>query len=148
MDNLDYQAITPPAKMTAKMYLIRCGKILFALSLIMTIISILPSFSLLLIAGYILFWFIVVICSLGTIFVTNPEFAGSITSVTDNLANITTALLDASYYLLPLAIVAGVCSIIFLVTDKTDKHIPRIVFSSIFIAIAVILLIIRIANMV
>ena len=142
-----YKSITPPCKMSAKMYLIRFGKILFSLSLIALIISFLPSVSFLMTAFYVLIWFIIVIITLGTVFITNPDFANSLTSSIEILGNISTALYDASLYLLPTAIVMSILSIVFLAMDKTDRHIARIVFASIFLALSVILFIIRLINL-
>ena len=60
---IDYTSITPPCKMAAKMYMVRLGKILFGLSLIALIVSILPTVSFLMIAAYFLVWVIIVIFS-------------------------------------------------------------------------------------
>ena len=144
---IDYTSITPPCKMAAKMYMVRLGKILFGLSLIALIVSILPTVSFLMIAAYFLVWVIIVIFSLGTIFVTNPDFANSLISGTDFLANVTTTLHEASLYLLPFTIIATILAITFLALDKTDRHVARITFASIFLAIAIIMLIIRIVSM-
>lgn len=137
------QSITPPAGTMANLYLVHFGKILSNLSIACVVLSALCLMSGLITITYYLLAIVimagVIIFTIGTIFLTKPDFIPWLFSGSEAISKFTEIAYSAIPYLLGVAVATAVVSTVLLVLDKHQKHTGRIVTASIMIAIALIL---------
>lgn len=120
---------------------LRLGKIAFNVAILLVLIAVCGALSLMTTAFLILFAIIVTILSLGTIFKLAPNFWPNIISGAEFTGDVSTFLLNNAYIFLSIAIAFSVFSIVVLALDRKQKHIARIVFASLTLLTAVILMI-------
>ena len=82
--------------------------------------------------------FLAVIFTLGIVLYSNPEFIPSLFNAGDNMVAITTKACGAFPYLFGITFATSLVSLILLCTQKENKSVTRIVFSSIILALTVI----------
>ncbi len=116
----------------------RLGKIFFNLSIVLLIVVI-AAFSTAMIGVLILlFGFILIILSFGTIFTLVDNYFDKLTNVSGITLEISTSILQYWDILIISSILLAALSIVLLAIDKRQKHIARIVIASIIVGIAVI----------
>ncbi len=142
------QYSAPPAKVTARMFTTRIGKIcsnvsIFFLVLALSGIISFVSTAIILVAG-----FAIIVCSLGTIFITVPDFGQKLMSSAEISIQITSFFLQYWYIFISFPIVFSIISLTLLATDKTEKHTARIVLASVVLGISVLILILLAAQII
>lgn len=90
-------------------------------------------------AFWTMLWFILVIFTLGIIFLMIPNYAAYLTKPTEILALFSPeTFMQILKYALPVMIVVNILAIVFLSLDKHKKHKGRIIFSSIALPLLVV----------
>ena len=124
----------------------RLGKIFFNLSIIFLVFCLCGILSFISTALIIIVGLLVIIITLGTIFVINPDFWDGFMSVVDISSNVSNFFLNNLYIFAGLSISLAVASLILLSRDKTEKHTGRITTSVIIIILSIIGIIINVAG--
>ena len=148
------QTITPPASVVFNMYLCRTGKILSNLAMVASILVGFSFFTPLLNLGFyfvmLMLMLVVVLFTLGSIFITAPEAMSKMWDIFVNggefLKSITNFVFDSIPYVLIGVTVASVISIILLSVNKHEKTTWRIAVSSILAVISTIVVILIITG--
>lgn len=124
----------------------RLGKISFNLSIIFLVFCLCGILSFISTALIIIVGLLVIIITLGTIFVINPDFWDGFMSAVDISSNVSNFFLNNLYIFAGLSISLAVASLILLSRDKTEKHTGRITTSVIIIILSIIGIIINVAG--
>lgn len=134
--------IPTPARVLSSMYTTRLGIILSNVAVICvlfclsSIVSVVISW---------LFWvlgMVLIFVTLGIVLLVIPGYWNSLMSSGKIVANVANILLQAWPYISITGIACSVASIVLLALDRNQRHIGRIVFSSIVIGLIVIIMII------
>lgn len=133
---------TSSAKFEFLSFCVRLGKIFSNLSIIFLILCFAGVLSFVSTAFILLIGFTLIIMSLGTIFVLVPNYWDGLTNASQISSKISMFFLENSILFISLAIGFAVISLIFLLLDKRERPVARIVISSIIIVIALIVAII------
>lgn len=131
-----------PKSILLRMQVARFGKITFNLQFIAVALMAASVLSFLAIAIYAVFIFVAIIFTFGLILLSNP-------SLTDGLSSgeaIFNMLAASWAYTVPAALALSVTSIICLCFDYREKHVARIVISSIIAVMSLIVLIIKLVG--
>ena len=144
------KVMATPASVLANMYMSRTGKILsnltflcilwFVLSFITPIVS--------MVFYAVVFCLVIasVVFTLGSVFLFNPGFVPSLFELMKNggekLVEVTEFMYKANPYVIGACAGLSLLSILLLSLNKHDKSVWRIVFSSILLAVSVIILLI------
>lgn len=139
MENLH---TTQTLKNDFKEFLIRLGKIFSNISILALLLCFSGILSFVATAFILLIGLVIIILSIGTIFVIVPNYFDIIMSASEVSANISVFFLDNFYIFASVAIIGAFISFILLMLDKKRKHTGRIVISSIVIAIVIIAIIV------
>ena len=122
-----------------KNFLVRLGKIFSNMSILFLIISICGLFSFVSLAFVFLTGAVIIVITVGTIFIINPNFGSLFMSAVDVSSKVSIFFLENFYIFAGVTLATAVVSLVLLVLDRRTKHTARIVTSSIVIGIAVIL---------
>lgn len=133
---------TSSAKFEFLSFCVRLGKIFSNLSIIFLILCFAGVLSFVSTAFILLIGFTLIIMTLGTIFVLVPNYWDGLTNASQISSKISMFFLENSILFISLAIGFAVISLIFLLLDKRERPVARIVISSIIIVIALIVAII------
>lgn len=133
---------TSSAKFEFLSFCIRLGKIFSNLSIIFIILCFAGVLSFVSTAFILLIGFTLIIMTLGTIFVLVPNYWDGLTNASQISSKISMFFLENSILFISLAIGFAVISLIFLLVDKRERPVARIVISSIVIVIVLIVAII------
>ena len=134
-----------PKGTLARMQVVRLGKITFNLQFIAFAIMLASVLSFILPAIYYLLLICVTLLTLFTIFVWYPEIS-SWWSGGEKLGKVALALSKSWKYTIPILLTLAILSIVLLCFDKNQKHIARIVISSIVAVLSLVVLILRLIN--
>ena len=107
----------------------RLGIIFSNIAIFALILSYMGFFSFLTIAFLILIAGILIILSLGTIFIMIPNFGDFFSSSIKIAANISTFFLDHTYLFTTITLVLAIASFIFFFFDKKNRQIGRMICS-------------------
>ena len=140
------KTITPPAKTMARLYSVHLGKIFSNLSIVFVVIGLASLVTVIATGLMFLFGLILIIMSLGTVFLYIPNYFDMLLSGTEFMGGVAGFLNQFWPVFTPLAIVLAGVSIVLLAMDKHERHTGRIVLSSIIVGIAVLTLILLIAG--
>ena len=130
----------------ARLYSVHLGKIFSNLSIVFVVISLASLVTVIATGLMFLFGLILIIISLGTVFIYIPNYFDMLLSGTEFMGGVAGFLNQFWPVLTPLAIVLAGVSIVLLAMDKHERHTGRIVLSSIIVGIAVLTLILLIAG--
>lgn len=136
------QTITSPLKQDFMNFLIRLGKIFSNMSIVLVLLCLCGIFSFVGTAIVILICVYIIIITVGTIFIINPDFFSLFTNVVEVTGEISIFFLENFYIFAGLTIATSILSLILLVLDRRTKHVARIVLSSVVLAVALICLIV------
>lgn len=136
------QPLKTPKGTLARMQAVHLGKILFNLQFIALAVMLASVLSFIGIAVYYIMLVAISLLTVFTIYAIYPNFVNAWTGG-EKLANIAVKLAQSWTYTIPIVICLAALSIGLLCFDKNEKHIARIVVSSIIIVIALILLILQ-----
>lgn len=141
-------SITPPAGEMAKKYMYHLGIILSNLSLFALLLSFLNLFSFLVpVFGFIVL-FLMVLFSIGMVFLYIPNFGSWFTSLGDFATKFMPLINKLFPVLLAVSLACAVASMVLLLIDKTKRPWGRISFSIVLISLVVIITIGLIAGLV
>ncbi len=124
-----------------KNFLVRLGKIFSNMSILFLIISICGLFSFVSVAFVCLTGVVIIVITVGTIFIINPNFGSLFMSAVDVSSKISTFFLENFYIFAGVTLATAVVSLVLLVLDRRTKHTARIVTSSIVIGIVILTII-------
>lgn len=133
---------TPLLRNDLKEFLIRLGKIFSNISILALLFCFCGILSFAATAFILLMGFVVIILSIGTIFAFVPNYFDILMSTSEVSVKISAFFLENFYIFASIAIVGAVLSLILLLLDKRNKHIARIVISSVVIAVVIITIIV------
>ena len=139
---------TSSAKYEFLSFCTRLGKIFSNLSIIFLILCFAGVLSFVSTAFILLIGLMLIIMTLGTIFVMVPNYWDGLTNASQISSNISMFFLENSTLFISLAIGFAVISLIFLLIDKRERPVARIVISSIVVAIAIISMIVIISGVI
>ncbi len=143
MENL--KVYKTPGKTLARMQVVHFGKILFNMQFIAVAVMAASVLSFILPALYYLVLICIAFLSLGSLLL-NETFR-SLWAGGETLTKIAEALIHSWKYTVPIVLILAIASIVCLCFDKHQKHIARIVISSIICVLALIVLIFKLINM-
>ena len=133
---------TQTLKNDFKEFLIRLGKIFSNISILALLLCISGILSFVATAFILLIGLVVIILSVGTIFAIVPNYFDILMSTSEVSVKISAFFLENFYIFASIAIIGAVLSLILLLLDKRNKHIARIVISSVVIAVVIITIIV------
>lgn len=133
---------TQTLKNDFKEFLIRLGKIFSNISILALLLCISGILSFVATAFILLIGLVVIILSVGTIFAIVPNYFDILMSTSEVSVKISAFFLENFYIFASIAIIGAVLSLILLLLDKRNKHIARIVISSVVIAIVILVIIV------
>ena len=133
---------TPLLRNDLKEFLIRLGKIFSNISILALLLCFSGILSFVATAFILLIGLVIIILSIGTIFVIVPNYFDVLMSTSEVSAKISSFFLENFYIFAVIAILGAILSLVLLLLDKRTKHIGRIVISSIVIAIVIIAIIV------
>lgn len=128
----------PKSNFYAKSFMIRLGKIFSNLSIFFLVLSLSGILSFVASAFVLIIGFVIVVLSIGTIFILVPNFGDLWLSSIEVTGNLATFFLNNFFIFVGLTILFAIVSLVILAFDKQNKHVARIVISSIVIAVAII----------
>lgn len=134
--------IPTPARVLSSMYTTRLGIILSNVAVICVLFCLSSIVSVVL---SLLFWvlgMVLIFATLGIVLLVIPGYWSSLMASGKIVANVANILMQAWPYISITGIACSVASIVLLALDRNQRHIGRIVFSSIVIALIVIIMII------
>lgn len=134
---------TPP-KILTSMYLTRLGVILSNLSIVALAISLSSIVTVVATMFTMIFGFMLMIISVGTVFIIIPNYWHRLISSAEVIGKVNEVIFKIWPAITIVGIVSAVASIICLCFDKTRSHIARIVVSGVVIACIVIFALIMI----
>ena len=141
-DDMQNLHTTQTLKNDFKEFLIRLGKIFSNISILALLLCISGILSFVATAFILLIGLVVIILSVGTIFAIVPNYFDILMSTSEVSVKISAFFLENFYIFASIAIVGAVLSLILLLLDKRNKHIARIVISSVVIAIVILVIIV------
>ena len=133
---------TPLLRNDLKEFLIRLGKIFSNISILALLLCFSGILSFAATAFILLIGLAIIILSVRTIFVIVPNYFDILMSTSEVSLKISAFFLENFYIFASIAIVGAVLSLILLLLDKRNKHIARIVISSVVIAVVIITIIV------
>lgn len=139
MQNLN---TSPLLKNDLREFSIRLGKIFSNISILGLLLCFSGILSFVATAFILLIGLVIIILSIGTIFVLVPNYFDILMSTSEVSVKISAFFLENFYIFASIAIVGAVLSLILLLLDKRNKHIARIVISSVVIAVVIITIIV------
>ena len=125
-----------------KEFLIRLGKIFSNMSILALLLCFSGILSFVATAFILLIGLVIIILSIGTIFVVVPNYFDILMSTSEVSVKISAFFLENFYIFASIAIIGAILSLVLLLLDKRTKHIGRIVISSIVIAIVILVIIV------
>ena len=130
------------AKTELKNFLVRLGKIFSNIAILGLILSSAGIMSFVALAFTFIFGFLLIVMSLGTIFVLVPNFSDIWLSVADTSSKIASFFMQNFYIFAGITIVFSILSFVLLITDRQSKHTARLVISGVIIAILLIFIVV------
>lgn len=140
--NMQKQHVPTQTKIDLNNFAIRLGKIFSNISILFLILSFCGILSFVATAFIFLIGFILIILSIGTVFVYIPNYWDNLTNASRISAEISSFFLQYWYIFIAFTILFSILSLIFLKLDKNNKHTARIVISSIVVGIAIVAIIV------
>lgn len=125
-----------------KNFIVRLGKIFSNLSILGLILCFSGILSFAATAFIILMGFVIIILSIGTIFIYIPNFFDLFMSASSVSAQISGFFLQNFYIFAAITILGAIISLVLLLLDKQNKHTARIVISSVVLGIVLISIIV------
>ncbi len=138
---LTMQQIFSP-KIEANLFTTRLGKIFSNLSIMSLIFCSFSIFSFILLAFGLLLWVLIIILSVGTVFITVPNYTNYITSFTEIMVPVSMFFAENFLVFAIISIASSVISLVMLSMDKYHRHTARVVISSLVIIATIILIIV------
>ena len=130
------------AKMELKNFSVRLGKIFSNISILALILCFCGILSFVATAFILLIGLVIIILTLGTIFVMVPNYWDIMMTGSEISAKISSFFLQNFYIFVIVAIISSIISLTLLIIDKNNKHTARIVVSSVVIGIAIVAIIV------
>lgn len=134
--------IPTPARVLSSMYTTRLGIILSNVAVICVLFCLSSIVSVVISWLFLALGMVLILATLGIVLLVIPGYWNSLMASGNIVANVTNFLMQAWPYISITGIACSVASIVLLALDRNQRHIGRIVFSSIVIGLIVIIMII------
>lgn len=134
--------ISTPARVLTSMYTTRLGIILSNVAVICVLFCLSSIVSVVISCILWMFGVVLILMTLGLILVAIPGYWNALVSSSDVIGKVSNFLIQAWPIISVTGIVCSVASIVLLALDRNQRHIGRIVFSSIIIGMIVLIMII------
>lgn len=134
--------ISTPARVLTSMYTTRLGIILSNVAVICVLFCLSSIVSVVISWLFLALGMVLIFATLGIVLLVIPGYWNSLMASGNIVANVTNFLMQAWPYISITGIACSVASIVLLALDRNQRHIGRIVFSSIVIGLIVIIMII------
>lgn len=133
---------TMPVKTEIKNFIVRLGIIFSNISIFSLILCYFGILSFISTAFILLVGLVIIVLTIGTIFIIVPDYFNIFMSVTDISAKVSAFFLDNFYLFISITILSSILSLILLLLSKQTRYIGRIIFSVIIVIIAMFTIII------
>ena len=133
---------TMPVKTEIKNFIVRLGIIFSNISIFSLILCYFGILSFISTAFILLVGLVIIVLTIGTIFIIVPDYFNIFMSVTDISAKVSAFFLDNFYLFISITILSSILSLILLLFSKQTRYIGRIIFSVIIVIIAMFTIII------
>ena len=133
---------TMPVKTEIKNFIVRLGIIFSNISIFSFILCYFGILSFISTAFILLVGLVIIVLTIGTIFIIVPDYFNIFMSVTDISAKVSAFFLDNFYLFISITILSSILSLILILLNKQTRYIGRIIFSVIIVIIAMFTIII------
>ena len=133
---------TMPVKTEIKNFIVRLGIIFSNISIFSLILCYFGILSFISTAFILLVGLVIIVLTIGTIFIIVPDYFNIFMSVTDISAKVSAFFLDNFYLFISITILSSILSLILILLNKQTTYIGRIIFSVIIVIIAMFTIII------
>ena len=133
---------TMPVKTEIKNFIVRLGIIFSNISIFSLILCYFGILSFISTAFILLVGLVIIVLTIGTIFIIVPDYFNIFMSVTDISAKVSAFFLDNFYLFISITILSYILYIILIILSKQTRYIGRIIFSVIIVIIAMFTIII------
>lgn len=133
---------TMPVKTEIKNFIVRLGIIFSNISIFSLILCYFGILSFISTAFILLVGLVIIVLTIGTIFIIVPDYFNIFMSVTDISAKVSAFFLDNFYLFISITILSSILSLILIFLSKQTRYIGRIIFSVIIVIIAMFTIII------
>lgn len=133
---------TMPVKTEIKNFIVRLGIIFSNISIFSLILCYFGILSFISTAFILLVGLVIIVLTIGTIFIIVPDYFNIFMSVTDISAKVSAFFLDNFYLFISITILSSILSLILILFSKQTRYIGRIIFSVIIVIIAMFTIII------
>ena len=133
---------TMPVKTVIKNFIVRLGIIFSNISIFSLILCYFGILSFISTAFILLVGLVIIVLTIGTIFIIVPDYFNIFMSVTDISAKVSAFFLDNFYLFISITILSSILSLILILLNKQTRYIGRIIFSVIIVIIAMFTIII------
>ena len=133
---------TMPVKTEIKNFIVRLGIIFSNISIFSLILCYFGILSFISTAFILLVGLVIIVLTIGTIFIIVPDYFNIFMSVTDISAKVSAFFLDNFYLFISITILSSILSLILTLLNKQTRYIGRIIFSVIIVIIAMFTIII------
>ncbi|MBS5852572.1 MAG: hypothetical protein ACLUG4_09470 [Bacilli bacterium] len=133
---------TMPVKTEIKNFIVRLGIIFSNISIFSLILCYFGILSFISTAFILLVGLVIIVLTIGTIFIIVPDYFNIFMSVTDISAKVSAFFLDNFYLFISITILSSILSLILILLNKQTRYIGRIIFSVIIVIIAMFTIII------
>lgn len=133
---------TMPVKTEIKNFIVRLGIIFSNISIFSLILCYFGILSFISTAFILLVGLVIIVLTIGTIFIIVPDYFNIFMSVTDISAKVSAFFLDNFYLFISITILSSILSLILILLSKQTRYIGRIIFSVIIVIIAMFTIII------
>ena len=133
---------TMPVKTEIKNFIVRLGIIFSNISIFSLILCYFGILSFISTAFILLVGLVIIVLTIGTIFIIVPDYFNIFMSVTDISAKVSAFFLDNFYLFISITILPSILSLILILLNKQTRYIGRIIFSVIIVIIAMFTIII------
>ena len=133
---------TMPVKTEIKNFIVRLGIIFSNISIFSRILCYFGILSFISTAFILLVGLVIIVLTIGTIFIIVPDYFNIFMSVTDISAKVSAFFLDNFYLFISITILSSILSLILILLNKQTRYIGRIIFSVIIVIIAMFTIII------
>lgn len=133
---------TMPVKTEIKNFIVRLGIIFSNISIFSLILCYFGILSFISTTFILLVGLVIIVLTIGTIFIIVPDYFNIFMSVTDISAKVSAFFLDNFYLFISITILSSILSLILILLNKQTRYIGRIIFSVIIVIIAMFTIII------
>ena len=133
---------TPPVKTEFAFFTVRLGKIFSNLSIFFLILCLCGVLSFVTTAFILLCGLTAILITLGTIFIIIPDYWDKLMVASNISAEVSEFFFQNIFWFVGFSVAFALLALLLLVWDKKRSHVPRIVLSSVILAVALLCIVV------